>query len=186
MAKRKIKIKRLPKGYKLANGEVIKTMALGGVPRDKANLEAEKGETVLTDLDNDGAHELYNIGGNRHSEGGTPLSLPPQSFIFSDTAKMKFSTDELAELGLDSKKKQTPAWASKRFKLNKFIKNMDSEHSDKISDETSELMLDKNKLRSIIFKSCKTAYNEGAACPLLRINVSLFFREIFFLSIFKK
>ena len=147
MAKRKIKIKRLPKGYKLANGEVIKTMALGGVPRDKANLEAEKGETVLTDLDNDGAHELYNIGGNRHSEGGTPLSLPPQSFIFSDTAKMKFSTDELAELGLDSKKKQTPAWASKRFKLNKFIKNMDSEHSDKISDETSELMLDKNKLQ---------------------------------------
>ena len=147
MAKRKVKIKRLPKGYKLANGEVIKTMALGGVPRDKANLEAEKGETVLTDLDNDGAHELYTIGGNRHSSGGTPLSLPPQSFIFSDTAKMKFSSDELAELGIDSKKKQTPAWASKRFKLNKFIENMDNEHSDKISDETSELMLDKNKLQ---------------------------------------
>ena len=147
MAKRKVKIKRLPKGYKMVNGSVVKTMALGGVPRDKANLEAEKGETVLTDLDNDGAHELYTIGGKRHSEGGTPLSLPPQSFIFSDTAKMKFSSDELAELGLDSKKKQTPAWASKRFKLNKFIKNMDSEHSDKISDETSELMLDKNKLQ---------------------------------------
>ena len=147
MAKRKVKIKRLPKGYKMVNGSVVKTMALGGVPRDKANLEAEKGETVLTDLDNDGAHELYDIGGKRHSEGGTPLSLPPQSFIFSDTAKMKFSTDELAELGIDSKKKQTPAWASKKFKLNKFIKNMDNEHSDKISDETSELMLDKNKLQ---------------------------------------
>jgi hypothetical protein len=147
MAKRKVKIKRLPKGYKMVNGKVVKTMALGGVPRDQANLEAERGETVLTDLDNDGAHELYNIGGKRHSEGGTPLSLPPQSFVFSDTAKMKFSTDELAELGIDSKKKQTPAWASKRFKLNKFIKNMDNEHSDKISDDTSELMLDKNKLQ---------------------------------------
>jgi len=147
MAKRKVKIKRLPEGYKMVNGSVVKTMALGGVPRDKANLEAEKGETVLTDLDNDGAHELYNIGGKRHSEGGTPLSLPPQSFIFSDTAKMKFSSDELAELGIDSKKKQTPAWASKRFKLNKFIENMNNEHSDKISDETSELMLDKNKLQ---------------------------------------
>ena len=143
----KVKINSLPAGYKMANGRVVKTMALGGVPRDTANLEAEKGETVLTDLDNDGAHELYTIGGKRHSEGGTPLNLPPQSFIFSDTAKMKFSPDELAKLGIESKKKQTPAWASKRFKLNEFIKSMDNEHSDNISDETSELMIHKNKLQ---------------------------------------
>jgi len=122
-------------------------MALGGIPRTHANLEAEKGETALTDLDNDGVHELHTIGGNRHSSGGTPLNLPPQSFIFSDTAKMKFNTDELAELGIESTKKQTPAWVSKKHPLNKFIQGMDDEHSDNITNETAELMLHKNKLQ---------------------------------------
>ena len=143
----RVNINSLPDGYKVVNGKVIKTMALGGIPRTHANLEAEKGETALTDLDNDGVHELYTIGGNRHSSGGTPLNLPPQSFIFSDTAKMKFNTDELAKLGIESSKKQTPAWVSKKHPLNKFIQGMDDEHSDNISDETSELMLHKNKLQ---------------------------------------
>ena len=143
----RVNINSLPDGYKVLNGKVIKTMALGGIPRTHANLEAEKGETALTDLDNDGVHELYTIGGNRHSSGGTPLNLPPQSFIFSDTAKMKFNTDELAKLGVESSKKQTPAWVSKKHPLNKFIQGMDDEHSDNISDETSELMLHKNKLQ---------------------------------------
>jgi len=143
----RVNINSLPNGYKVVNGKVIKTMALGGVPRSQANLEAEKGETALTDLDNDGVHELHTIGGNRHSNGGTPLQLPPQSFIFSDTAKMKFSPAELAELGIESTKKQTPAWASKKHPLNKFIQDMDDEHSDNITNETSELMLQKNKLQ---------------------------------------
>ena len=143
----RVNINSLPNGYKVVNGKVIKTMALGGVPRSQANLEAEKGETALTDLDNDGVHELHTIGGNRHSSGGTPLQLPPQSFIFSDTAKMKFSPAELAELGIESTKKQTPAWASKKHPLNKFIHDMDDEHSDNITNETSELMLQKNKLQ---------------------------------------
>ena len=141
----RVNINSLPNGYKVVNGKVIKTMALGGVPRSQANLEAEKGETALTDLDNDGVHELHTIGGNRHSSGGTPLQLPPQSFIFSDTAKMKFSPAELAELGIESTKKQTPAWASKKHPLNKFIQDMDDEHSDNITNETSELMLQKKQ-----------------------------------------
>lgn len=143
----KVNINNLPDGYKIVNGKVVKTMALGGVPRTKANLEAERGETALTDLDNDGVHELYTIGGERHHSGGTPLNLPEQSFIFSDTSKMKFDKKELAELGLESKKKQTPAWASKKFQLNDFIRNQAEEHSDHITDKTSELMLEKNKLQ---------------------------------------
>ena len=83
------------------------------VPREEGNLEAEKGETVLTDMNNDGNFELYNIGGKRHHNGGTPLNLPPQSFIFSDTSKMKLDKYELAEMGITSKKKITPAKVSK-------------------------------------------------------------------------
>ena len=90
-----------------AGGTVGST--LQPVPRDEANVEAEKNETVLTDADQDGFYELYNIGGKRHSQGGTPLNLPEQSFIFSDTRKMKFTKEELKELGVSSSKRLTPA-----------------------------------------------------------------------------
>ena len=89
MAKIKIKNKNsLPKGFTVRNGKVIKTYDAGGatvsrtlnpVNRDVANLEAEKGEMALTDTSGDGVFELYNIGGKRHTEGGTPLNLPEQS-----------------------------------------------------------------------------------------------------------
>ena len=126
----KIKINKLPAGFKLDNGKVVedKFMRDGGdlstgdqanyglvttpqeyynntnfnntndknvryslssVPRDNANIEAEGGETVLTDLTNDGTFGLYDIKGPRHSSGGVPMFLPEQSFIYSDTNKMK-------------------------------------------------------------------------------------------------
>ena len=95
----RIKINKLPAGFKLTNGKIEEdqTMKHGGnvtgdqfdyglvttpqgyysntdfndnldedvryslssVPKDKANIEAEGGETVLTDLTNDGRFGLY-------------------------------------------------------------------------------------------------------------------------------
>ena len=79
--------------------------SLSPVPRDEANLEAEKGETVLTDMNNDGEFELYDITGKRHKDGGTPLDLPPQSFVYSDTRELLMKKDEMEEIGIESKKK---------------------------------------------------------------------------------
>ena len=59
--------------------------SLSSVPREEANIEAEGGETALTDLNQDGNFGLYDIKGPRHSSGGVPMFLPDQSFIFSDT-----------------------------------------------------------------------------------------------------
>tara|TARA_R100000700_G_scaffold41043_1_gene59235 strand:- start:259 stop:2802 length:2544 start_codon:yes stop_codon:yes gene_type:complete len=115
------------------------------VPREEANIEAEKGETVLTDMNDDGVFELYNIAGKRHSRGGTPLDLPPQSFIYSDTREMKLNKAELNELGIDFKKKLTPATVSKKYQLNKYLEILDNPHSDNIAIDTAEYMLDKNK-----------------------------------------
>ena len=56
--------------------------SLSSVPREDANLEAEGGETVLTDLNNDGTFGLYDITGPRHTSGGVPMFLPEQSFFF--------------------------------------------------------------------------------------------------------
>ena len=152
----KIKINgKLPEGFKYRNGTVVQTKKTGGainntlgpMDRDEANLEAEKGETALTDLTNDGSFELYNIGGKRHTQGGTPLNLPEQSFVYSDTRKMLLTVEELESLGIVSKKKMTPAKASKNFPLNKYIEVLENDTSDKISIKTAEDMINKNKIK---------------------------------------
>ena len=178
----KIKINKLPKGYKLEKGKIVEDRvmkdggmlntgdqadyglvttpqeyysntnfnntddksvrySLSSVPRDRANIEAEGGETVLTDLTNDGQFGLYNITGPRHTSGGVPMFLPEQSFIYSDTSKMKFTKDELAEFGVNTKKKMTPAKLSKKYQLNDYYAHLESPYADKIQAVTSELML---------------------------------------------
>ena len=120
--------------------------SLSGVPRDKANIEAEGGETVLTDLNNDNQFGLYNINGPRHSKGGVPMYLPEQSFIYSDTDKMRFDQTEMAEYGIESKSKMTPAQISKRYDLNKYYGAMKDQFADEITARSSELMLKKNMM----------------------------------------
>jgi len=93
--------------------------SLRAVPRENANVEAEGGETVLTDLSNDGTFGLYNIKGPRHSQGGVPMFLPEQSFIYSDTPKLKFNKEEMSEFNMGGDKK-TPAKISKKYDINPF------------------------------------------------------------------
>ena len=210
----KIKINKLPEGFKLVKGKIVedKIMRHGGmlntgdqadyglvttpqeyysntnfnntddkdvryslssVPRDRANIEAEGGETVLTDLTNDGQFGLYNITGPRHSAGGVPMFLPEQSFIYSDTDKMKFTKDELAEFGINTKKKMTPAKLSKKYELNDYYAHLESPFADKIQAVTSELMLKKNmmNLSKVAFgQESKKKFEDGvplAAHPYL-------------------
>lgn len=180
----KIKINKLPKGFKLVNGKVEKEQimnnggyvtgdqrdyglvttpqeyynntnfnnaddqsvrySLSSVPRAVANIEAEGGETVLTDLSGDGQFGLYNINGPRHSSGGVPMFLPEQSFIYSDTNKMKFNKDEMAEFGIESRKGKTPATISKKYQLNPYLAAINDQYADDISTISAELMLKKN------------------------------------------
>ena len=178
----KIKINgKLPEGFKYRNGTVVQTKKTGGainntlgpMDRDEANLEAEKGETALTDLTNDGSFELYNIGGKRHTQGGTPLNLPEQSFVYSDTRKMLLTVEELESLGIVSKKKMTPAKASKNFPLNKYIEVLENDTSDKISIKTAEDMINKNKIKLsqlAFIQESKKNFSDGlplAAYPFL-------------------
>ena len=125
------------------DGETDVRYSLSGVPRDEANIEAEGGETVLTDLNNDGEFGLYDIKGPRHSKGGVPMFLPEQSFIYSDTDKMKFDKKNMSEFGINSKKKKTPAQISKQFPLNKMYAATDDEHADDITKRSADLMKDK-------------------------------------------
>jgi hypothetical protein len=148
--------------------------SLSSVPRDVANIEAEGGETVLSDLNNNGSFGLYNINGPRHSKGGVPMYLPDQSFIFSDTPKMRMNSEDLAQYGLESKKRMTPAQVSKRFPLNEYVAASGSPNSDFITEASADLMLDKNmmSLSKLAFgQEMKKGFSEGvptAAFPYIQ------------------
>lgn len=111
------------------------------VPRDIANLEAEKGETAVINIDGFPAH--FNIGGKRHSQGGTPLNLPDDSFIFSDTAKMKIKDPEiLKQFGMSMKSGgYTPADIAKKYQINKFRKMLADPETDDLQRSTAEMMI---------------------------------------------
>ena len=126
---------------KYAEPEVKVGGVLGPVDRSVANLEAEKGETAVVNINGIPAH--FTIGGKRHSEGGTPLNLPDNSFIFSDTAKMKIKNPMiLAQFGMASKKGgYTPAEIAKKYDINKYRKILADKESDDLQKKTAEMMI---------------------------------------------
>lgn len=138
--------------------------SLNAVPREEANIEAEGGETVLTDLNNDGLFGLYDIKGPRHSSGGVPLNLPEQSFVFSDTKKMKLGGQDLQAFGIKTRKKMTPADVSRKYNLNTYYGAIKDQYADPIQVTSAELMMAKYKdqLSKLAFvQEYKKDFNEG-------------------------
>lgn len=115
---------------------------LEGVSRDEANIEAEKGETVMFP-DQGGLPAHYNIGGKRHHSGGTPLSVPEDAFVFSDTSAMKIKdADTLAEFGMPEKKGgYTPAQIAKKYDINKYREILQDDTQDDLAKDTAEKMI---------------------------------------------
>lgn len=121
---------------------------LGPVERDEANIEAERGETVVGDFDQDGMMEHHKIGGKRHSQGGTPLKVPERSFVFSDTRKMKMGGDEVAMFGKSPNgKKYTPAQLAKQYDLNKYKAILEDPNTDQLNKRTAQMMLNNNMMK---------------------------------------
>jgi hypothetical protein len=114
------------------------------VDRKDANVEAENGETVVTDFAKTGIPQHYKIGGERHSKGGTPLSLSPDSFIFSDTKAMKISDEDVLAMFNKNKKKgggMTPADIAKQYNINEYYKTLMDPNSDDLQRKTAEMMI---------------------------------------------
>jgi hypothetical protein len=194
---KRVKITSLPKAYKggsmsslykqiapsymtdsLSETPIKGKKTLGPVPEGMAKLEAEKGETALIP-DVGGLPAHYRIGGKRHSQGGTPLNLPENSFIFSDTAGMRIKDPKvLEEFGMPTNKKggYTPAQVAERYDINKFREVLSDPHSDKISRETAEKMIASYNVKlaklALVQESMK-GFPDGipmAAMPYLAMN----------------
>ncbi len=132
--------------------EIKVNRSLKPVKREDANLEAEKGETVVTHLSGEGITEFYNIGGKRHYDGGTPLNLPDNSFIFSRDRTMKIKDKEILKdfgknVGKKGKKSFTPAELSKTYNINKYRQVLADPNSDRIMRESAELMIENYNLK---------------------------------------
>ena len=175
MKKRRVKITQLPKAqyggnktfglqtppddamakpttgsYNVSNNPVIKVnRTLKPTSKDNATLEAELGETVITNLQGEGIPEFYKIGGKPHSKGGTPLNLPPNSFIFSRDRALKIKDEELQKQFGKSFKKSgyTPAEMSMSYDLNKYREILVNPTSDKKEIATAELMIKNYNLK---------------------------------------
>lgn len=133
----------------LAEPNIEVNTHIKGVPREEANLEAEKGETAFTDKVGDGIPQLYKIGGKRHYNGGTPLDLPEDSFIYSRDKKMKIGGPILESFGKhkDTKDKFTPADLSKQYDINEYRKVLADPNTDKLQRDTAELMITNYNLK---------------------------------------
>ena len=144
----RVKIKQAPTGiipasdYSAAPDPFAVKRTLQPDPRNQANIEAERGETALGDFVGDGTLQHMDIGGNKHVDGGTPLNVPADTFIYSDTKDMKIKGDLLKFFGKsgDSKKGYTPADLAKQYDLNKYKAILDDPDSDPIARKTAELM----------------------------------------------
>lgn len=132
---------------KFAQQPVEARKNLSAVPREEANLEAEGGETAVVNIDGIPAH--FNITGKRHSEGGVPLNLPDNSFIFSDTAKMKIKDPNIQkEFGMSYKKGgYTPAEIAKKFDINKYRQILSDPNTDDLQRKSAEMMVSNANLK---------------------------------------
>ena len=161
---RKVRIKKAPQartGYQVQGSLVNDVPAMGGkdynayigkpqlalskyitaVPREEANLEAEGGETVYGDINGDGMAEHKIIKGPRHSNGGVPLNLPDDTFIFSDTRSMRVKKPEILKMFGKGGGSYTPAELAKQYDVEKYRKILQDPNSDIIDRKTAELMI---------------------------------------------
>lgn len=113
------------------------------VPEEYASIEAEKGETILSDVDGDGMREHMNIEGKLHEYGGTNLAANPGDFVYSNH-KPKMAIKDPKILSLFNKKYKkggfTPAEIAKQYDLNKFKAILENKDADQYNKNTAELM----------------------------------------------
>jgi len=113
------------------------------VPREEANLEAEGGETAFGPISGQSIPDHLKIRGKRHSEGGVPLNLPDDTFIFSDTASLKINDPSVLAMFNKTPKKggYTPAELAKPYNINKYKSLLLDPDTSKLERDTATIMI---------------------------------------------
>jgi hypothetical protein len=150
--------------YKGNDPEIKVARVLKPTTKENATLEAEKNETVITNLQQDGIPEFYTIGGKPHSKGGTPLNLPANSFFFSQTPEMRIRDKEVLDMFNSGRKVATPAGLSKQYDLNPYREILENPYSTPLEKETAQQMIKNFNLKlgklALVQESMK-GFNKG-------------------------
>ncbi len=138
---RKVLIKEAPQPKGKEPIKVNKT--LQPTEREEANMEVEKGEVIVSDSTFSGFPDLFVAGGENHSEGGTPVNLPANSFVFSKDKSLRITDEDVLKDFNKSPKKigYDPAEIAKQYQLNNYRKILADPDSDKMQRSTAELMI---------------------------------------------
>ena len=116
---------------------------IGAVPRDEANLEAEGGETAFGPISGQSIPDHLKIVGKRHTQGGVPLNLPDDTFIFSDTASLRINDPAVLAMFNKVPKKggYTPAEIAKPYNINKYKTILLDPETSKLERDTATIMI---------------------------------------------
>lgn len=148
------------------------------VDEEDANLEAEGGETAFGNITGQSIPDHLKIVGKRHSEGGVPLNLPDDTFIFSDTASMKITDPAILAMFNKNPKKggYTPAELAKPYDIQKYKSILLDPESGKLERKTAELMI-KNMIMKLgalaLAQESKKGFPQGipeVAKPYMEAN----------------
>ena len=135
---------------------------LTGDSRGKANVEAEKNETIVTTDGFSNKKQMAAIGGEKHSNGGTPLQAKEGSIIFSDSLKIKDPLI-LKFFNEDGKKAKTFADVSKKYDITELNKKRENPNNDKITNRSLDKSLkDSNFKLSALFTVQEFHEDKGA------------------------
>jgi len=131
------------KGVPSFKDKPSKVPSIAPVDRKEANIEAEKGETILKP---DG--ELGKFLGKKHSKtsnAGTPAQVEPGSFIYSDKIKLpKEFVATVLDKEANKVSKMTPAELSLKFPTKMYLDVLRDEKADERAKNTADIMLKKN------------------------------------------
>jgi hypothetical protein len=106
-------------------------------PRGQSKIEAEKGETIVTNTGLDGLIEHFTIGGEKHSKGGTPLDVPDGSFVFSMKKTLKIEDPQMLEFfNKNPKKPLMPGEIAKQYDVNAIKMKIKDPNIDSITKES--------------------------------------------------
>jgi hypothetical protein len=117
--------------------------SISAVPREEANLEAEGGETAFGPISGQSIPDHVKIKGKRHHEGGVPLNLPDDTFVFSDTAALRINEPSILAMFNKAPKKggYTPAELAKPYNINKYKAILLDPDSGKLERNTAVIMI---------------------------------------------
>jgi hypothetical protein len=164
----------------LSDAGLSYSKTLGPVDRDVANVEVEKKEQIAMNGGEalGGMLTMYEAGGKRHAQGGTPLNLPEGAFVFSDfhgkdfrlggnTKTKEMDKGILAYFGLpDRKGGYTFADIAAKYDINKDVANLmdPTEVKDKMTMDTLMLNI-KNKTKKLGALAIAQESKKGEAAP---------------------